>query len=212
MINVGIFDENTVFLDTFYDYISTLPNVTCVIRAQDSERFFRYFKYESQLTVDILFLDAGLNTDQGIEIIQRIRRRLPLTEIIIYTVNEDADVLFKALCMGATGYILKETPLSELSVFIQIIKEGGAVVAPRMAKKLVEYFAPPKSHSESLFNPRELQILKLLADGLTYKQVAKKVNLSVDTIRFYVKRIYKILNIKSKNELMKLAYNKQLMI
>jgi DNA-binding NarL/FixJ family response regulator len=212
MTTIGIIDDDPNFTDDFCDFINTLKDVKCAIRAIDSNRFYRYFRYEPDTKIDIMFVDIKLGIESGLDLIPKIRRKIPEAEIIVYTTDEHQDTLLKAFCLGATGYLLKDTSFSELPYFINIIKAGGSVISPRMAKKLIGYFAPPKPDAESLFNERELQILKLLAEGWEYKQVADKVGLSVDGVRFYVKRIYKALNVRSKNELMKLASNKQLPI
>lgn len=212
MTTIGIIDDDPNFTENFCEFMDTLKDVKCIIRASDSTRFYRYFKYEPDYKIDIMFVDIRLGLESGLDLIPKIRRKIPEAEIIIYTIDEHQDTLLKAFCLGATGYLLKETPFAELPNFIEIIKSGGSVISPRMAKKLIGYFAPPKPDTESLFNERELQILRLLAEGWEYKQVADKIGLSVDGVRFYVKRIYKLLNVRSKNELMKLASNRQLPI
>lgn len=211
MVNIGIIDNDDIFREKFYDYITTIPNVKCVVRAKNYERFLKYFRYEFDIVIDIIFFDINSEHASGLDFIPKIQKKLPLAQIIVYTHNEGNETLIKALCMGASGYLLKDTPFSELEKSIQIIKESGSIITPRMTTKLIGYFAPPKSSPESLFNDRELQVLKLLAEGWEYKQVADKTNLSINGVRFYVKRIYKILNINSKNELMRLSANKQLL-
>jgi DNA-binding NarL/FixJ family response regulator len=202
-MNVGIIDDQEDFLDSLSEYLSTLPNVKCPVKAKNTDRFFRYFKYEPTLHLDIVFVDLNLGNESGLDAIPRIKKRFPQSEVIIFSVNEDADTLIKSFCLGATGYILKDTPLSEFEGFINTIAEGGSAISPRMARKLVQYFAPSPRVMENLFNEREHQILKLLAEGWAYKEVADKVGLSIDGVRFYIKRIYKALNVNSKSELIK---------
>lgn len=208
-MNIGIIDDNEDFLSGLSNALESLPNIQCPVKAKGSERFFKYFKYEPELVLDIVFLDINLEGESGLDLIPKVKKKFPDSEVIIFTVNEDSDSLIKSFCLGATGYILKDTPMGEVGGFIQTIAEGGSAISPRMARKLVQYFAPSQKTVDTVFNERELQVLKLLAEGWAYKEVADKVGLSVDGVRFYIKRIYKALNVNSKSELIKVYMDRK---
>lgn len=207
MLTIGFVDDDINFIESLTNYLECDKDIQCTLKAPNSKRLIKQFKYKPEFNLDILFLDLNLGDESGLDLIYQIRKKLPNTEIIIFSVNENPDVLIKSFCLGATGYLLKESTNEEIRAFIHIVQKGGAAISPKMAKKLVSYFAPQKSTESSTFTDREHQILKLMAEGWEYKRVADKVNLSIDGVRFYIKSIYKKLNIHSKAELIKLYSN-----
>lgn len=201
MISIGFIDDDINFVDSLITILENENDIKCKLKSQNFNQFLKQFKYNPDFNIDILFLDIHLEDASGLDFLAKIRKRLPLTEIIIFSVNENPDILIKSFCLGATGYLLKESTFDEIKAFIKIIQNGGAAISPRMAKKLIVYFAPQKNLNNNTFSDREHQILKLMAEGWEYKRVADKVNLSIDGVRFYIKSIYKKLNIHSKSEL-----------
>lgn len=204
MYTIGFIEDDLLFIESLITFLESDKEIKCVLKAPNSNRFLKQFKYEPDFSINLLFLDINLGEESGLDLLANIRKKLPTTEIIIFSVNENPDTLIKSFCLGATGYLLKESTFDEIRNFIQIVQKGGAAISPKMAKKLVTYFAPQKSVENSTFTDRELQILKLMAEGWEYKRVADKVNLSIDGVRFYIKSIYKKLNIHSKAELIKM--------
>lgn len=203
MFTAGIIDDDSNFADNLCANINRY-GAQCLIKAKSSERFFQYFKYEPNAGIDILFLDVKLDNENGLDVIPKIRKKLPNVDIIMFTMVEDADTLIKAFCLGATGYLLKGIMYEEFERHLNILQSGGAAISPRIAKKLIHYFSPPQSNMVSPFNEKEKQVLKLMAEGWSYKEVADKTGISVDGVRFYVKRIYKSLHINSKSELIRM--------
>lgn len=204
MYTIGFIEDDLNFIESLIAFLESDKEIKCVLQAPTSSRFLKQFKYKPDFNLDLLFLDINLGEESGLDLLTNIRKKLPSTEIIIFSINENPDILIKSFCLGATGYLLKEATFEEVKQFIQVVRNGGAAISPKMAKKLVTYFAPQKSNDNSKFTEREIQILKLMAEGWEYKRVADKVNLSIDGVRFYIKSIYKKLNIHSKAELIKM--------
>jgi DNA-binding NarL/FixJ family response regulator len=151
---------------------------------------------------DVALLDIGLPGISGIEGVRRLKARHPAVQILMLTVYADNDHVFEAICAGACGYLLKDTPPQRLLEAIRELYDGGAPMSPEIARKTVTMFqrvAPPRSDDDRL-SAREVEVLRLLADGHSYKTAAAELNVSLDTIRFHVRHIYEKLHVHSKSE------------
>jgi DNA-binding NarL/FixJ family response regulator len=151
---------------------------------------------------DIALADIGLPGMSGIEGVRRLKTRYPSLQILMLTVYADNDHIFEAICAGASGYLLKDTPPTKLLDAIRELQDGGAPMSPEIARKVVQMFqrvAPPKE-TDSQLSAREIDVLKLLADGHVYKTAANELSVSIDTIRFHIRNIYEKLHVHSKSE------------
>jgi len=151
---------------------------------------------------DIVLLDIGLPGMSGLEGVSRLKTRFPALQILMLTVYDDNEHIFQAICSGASGYLLKDTPPVRLIEAIRELAHGGAPMSPDVARRVVTVFqqtARPKNADQDL-SPRELQVLKLLTDGHSYKTAAADLSLSEDTIRFHIRNIYEKLHVHSKSE------------
>jgi DNA-binding NarL/FixJ family response regulator len=151
---------------------------------------------------DILLSDIGLPGMSGIEGVRRLRERAPDVQVLILTVHADDTHVFEAVCAGASGYLLKDTPPARLVEAIRELHAGGAPMSPEIARKVVDTFsrvAPPRKPEHAL-SPRELELLELFAAGHGYKTAARQLDLSIDTVRFHVRNVYAKLHVHSKSE------------
>jgi DNA-binding NarL/FixJ family response regulator len=151
---------------------------------------------------DVLLLDLGLPGMSGIDGILPMRERYPETLIVILTVYEDNDRVFEALCAGATGYLLKNTPPAKLLDFLRDAVKGGSPMSPEIARRVVELFRrfrPPEKAQYNL-TPHEVRLLKLLVEGHSYKTAAVELGVSINTVAFHVQNIYGKLQVHSKSE------------
>ena len=151
---------------------------------------------------DVILTDLGLPGIQGVDVVASLHRLRPQTPILVLTVHGEDHYVFDALCAGAFGYLLKDVEPARLLAAIQEVHLGGAPMSPEVARRVVSMFqkvVPPRS-LESGLSERELQVLRLLADGHSYKTCADHLTISIDTIRFYVRRIYERLHVHSKSE------------
>jgi DNA-binding NarL/FixJ family response regulator len=166
-----------------------------------------------QGTPDVLLLDIGLPGMSGVEGLSIVQKLYPKLQALILTVYGDDEHVFEAICAGACGYLLKETRPARLLEYIREAHDGGAPMSPEIARKVLRMFqkvVPPKAEEVRL-SPRELEILRLLADGHGYKTAAAQLGISLDTIRFHVRNIYVRLHVHSKSEAVTKAFRQGLL-
>lgn len=156
---------------------------------------------------DVALLDIELPGMSGIEGVRRLKQRFSSIQILMLTVFADNDHVFEAICAGASGYLLKDTPPDRLTEAVRELVAGGAPMSPEIARKVVGMFsrvAPPRTEDHKL-SPREVELLKLLAEGHSYKTAARALSISIDTVRFHIRNIYDKLHVHSKSEAVILA-------
>ncbi len=151
---------------------------------------------------NVLLADIGLPGMSGIDGVRRLKAKYPALQILMLTVYSDNDHIFEAICAGACGYLLKDTPPTRLIESIRELHEGGAPMSPDVARKAITMFqriAPPKNDDHKL-SARELDVVQLLAEGQSYKMIADALTISIDTVRFHIRNIYEKLHVHSKSE------------
>jgi DNA-binding NarL/FixJ family response regulator len=151
---------------------------------------------------DVLLLDIQLPGASGIDGVRLFKAAHPQLQILMLTVYADNEHVFAAICAGACGYLLKDTPPERLLEALREVHGGGAPMSPEIARQVVELLQrtlPPRSGEPGL-SARETEVLRLLADGHSYKTAAHALGLSADTIRFHVRHIYEKLHVHSKSE------------
>jgi DNA-binding NarL/FixJ family response regulator len=151
---------------------------------------------------DVVLMDLGLPGMSGIEGIRLLTGRHPGLRLIALTVYEDDDRIFEALCAGASGYLLKKTPPARLLEGVQEVMAGGAPMSPGVASRVITLFREfrPPERTEHQLTPHEVRLLKLLAEGHSYKTAAAALGSSVNTVAFHMKSIYAKLQVHSKSE------------
>jgi DNA-binding NarL/FixJ family response regulator len=151
---------------------------------------------------DVVLSDIGLPGMNGIEGIKILKERFPQLTILMLSVYEDDERIFDAICAGACGYLLKRTPPTKLLENIRDAVAGGSPMSPEVASRVLKLFReirPPETVEYDL-TPHELRLLKLLGEGHNYNTAAKQTKNSVNTVKFYIKRIYEKLQVHSKSE------------
>jgi DNA-binding NarL/FixJ family response regulator len=151
---------------------------------------------------DVVLMDINLPGMSGIECVRRLADRFPHVKVIILTVYQDDEKIFRSICAGALGYLLKQTPKDSLLNAIRQVENGGSPMNAGIARRVIELFrqsATPHSAQTDL-TPRELDILHALVDGCSYKMIADREKISVETVRNHIKSIYTKLQVHSKSE------------
>ncbi len=150
-----------------------------------------------ELKPNVVILDIGLPGISGLEGIRQLKTLAPLAEILMFTVFDDQARIFEAIRAGASGYLLKSEKLSRIVSAVEEIQRGGAPMSPEIARLVLDRFArsPAAATSqddnrEDALSEQELNVIRLLADGLTRKEIAAELNLSTHTIDTYIRRIY----------------------
>lgn len=150
---------------------------------------------------DVVIMDIDLrSTLNGIEGARLLKEHQPTVHIIMYTVFEEEDKLFEALCAGAGGYLLKKTPPHRLLESIREIMEGGSPMSPGIARKVIGFFHRPSPAVAYQLSEKELEILQLLVEGLPIKVIAPRVFLSIDGVKKNLRNIYDKLHVSCGKE------------
>jgi DNA-binding NarL/FixJ family response regulator len=151
---------------------------------------------------DVLLMDIALPGASGVEGVRLVRARRPSVEVLMLTVLAERGQVFEAICAGACGYLLKDTPPARLVEAVREARAGGAPMSPEIARKVVELFrrVPPPSAETAPLGAQEIRLLALLAEGHGYRAAADSLGVSVNTVRNYVRSVYEKLHVHSSSE------------
>jgi DNA-binding NarL/FixJ family response regulator len=168
-------------------------------------------KIDQGAAPDVVLMDIGLPGIDGIEGIGEIKSRLPDTSIMILTVFEDDDKIFRALKAGASGYLLKSESIAKVCESIELVLQGGAPINPRIASRVLAMFndATPAKKDYGL-NERETAVLECMSRGLVRKQTAREMDLNMHTVDYIMRCIYKKLHVNGATQAVALAVREQL--
>ena len=200
MITVGIVEDNVKIRDLIQRYLDMQDSMRCKVAVDSVEEMLEYLKkYDNP---DVLLMDIQLPGMSGIEGIGIIKKEFPDIEIMMLTVYHDSHKIFDSLVAGASGYLLKHTSLPEIKESVETLANGGAPMSPQIARKVIQHFSnnEKKEKPESDLTPREQDIVNGLVDGLSYKLIADRFDISIDTVRAHIRNIYKKLHVNSKAE------------
>lgn len=199
-MKVAIVEDIDEIRNGYYAYLSCQPEFEKVYPFQSAEAFIEHL---NEHTIDVVLMDIGLPGMSGIECMQHVKKQQLSAEIIMLTVYDDGTRIFNSLCAGATGYLLKTAPLQEIKEAILQIKQGMSPMDPSIARRVVEYFNPKQKISEQL-TEKELEVVRAISDGLSYKLIANRLSISINTVRHHIRAIYKKLQVNSKAEVIAL--------
>jgi DNA-binding NarL/FixJ family response regulator len=154
------------------------------------------------LAPDVVLMDINLTGMKGYECVRQIKLSHPKMQFLMLTVYEDSDSLFNSLRAGASGYLLKRTASARLLDAIRDVFNGGAPMTPQLARRVVQFFSMPATESAPLakLTPSEREFLDQLANGYAYKEIAGRMDISIDTVRSYVRTVYEKLHVHSRTE------------
>ena len=200
-VNVTIFEDNAKFLDALSLLIEGTEELTLTGAYDSTEGLLDKVAAASP---DLVLMDIGILPISGIEATKQILRIYPGVKILIETVFDDDNAVFAAICAGAAGYIVKDNLAGNLLPFIRDINNGGAPMSPVIASKILRLFRDhfPTGELKENYNlsKREREILRCLVDGMSYKMMAAACDISFETLKTYIKRIYEKLHVASMTE------------
>ena len=201
VIPLGIIEDQAAIREALCEYLGAQPEFDCVLCAASHEEFMAGLPGLATPPTVVLS-DIGLPGRSGIEGLAVLRQVLPQAEVLMLSVYTDAERVFEALRQGAVGYLEKNTPLPMLKEHLLQVAAGGSPMSPSVARHVTRYFAPrPVVPGDSL-TPREHEIVRGIEDGLSYKLIAERLHLSIDTVRSHIRQVYRKLQVNSKAEIM----------
>ena len=202
MKQVIIFEDDIHLAKMMQESINKLNEINCLHVFTSTREFF-----EKPIEADVYLLDIVLPDISGLDSIEKILKIYPNSKIIMNSILDNPETIFKALQRGAVGYIDKESFQMNFNEVISSVIDGGAYMTPNIARKVVNFFNTKNVLGEKLTS-REKDILEGLLDGLSYKLIGDKFGIGINTVRMNITKIYRKLNINSKGELFQLiGYN-----
>ncbi len=199
MITVSIVDDEKELCQSIATFVNGAPGFRCVSMYHSAEAALKHLPQDHP---DVVLMDIHLIGMSGIECVERLKAMVPEMQVMMLTVYEDTEQIFKALSAGASGYMLKRLTPGRLLEAIREVHEGGSPMSGPIARKVVASFqgAGRTDGEKTHLSSREQMVLDSFAKGLTYKQTADRLSISVDTIRTYVRRVYEKLHVQSRTE------------
>ncbi len=203
MTTVAIVEDNAVMRKTFRQWIDAAPGFRCVCACATAEEALAEIP---RLKPDVVLMDIHLPAESGIVCTARLKEALPSVQVIIVTVYRNQELIFQALQAGACGYLLKRSSPEEILKAITEVRSGGAPMTSEIARMLVEAFQkkPASLTPSDGLTQRESEILVLLSEGLSNKEIADRVTISYDTVRAHLRHIYEKLHVRGRTEAVKM--------
>ena len=198
-ITLAIVEDNDKIREGLEVLINSSPEFSCVATYETAEDALKYLPGKRP---DVVLMDIGLPGMSGIECVEELKKKLPEVQVMMLTVYEDDDRVFKSIVAGATGYVLKNTMPADLFEAIRDLHNGGSPMSNVIARKVVQAFKQIGDSSKDLENlsDRENEILSSVAKGYRDKEVAEKFYISVETVRKHLRNIYQKLHVRSRTE------------
>jgi DNA-binding NarL/FixJ family response regulator len=199
MISVSIVDDEKKLCESIADFLNGSTGFRCVSIYGSAEAALRNLPADRP---DVVLMDINMHGMNGIECVRRLKILAPQIQIVMLTVYDDTEQIFKALAAGATGYLLKRHEPEELLQAIRDVQAGGSPMSNSIARKVVASFqkASEVGEQENLLTSKEQEVLDCLARGLAYKQIGGELGISINTIRTHLRHIYEKLHVQSRTE------------
>ena len=197
-IRVSIVDDEVDLRENIAGFVDAAKGFRCISVHGSAEEALVRLPNEKP---DVILMDINLGGMSGIECVRRLKPQMRDAQMVMLTVFEDTEKIFSALSAGASGYLLKRMPPEKLLEAIREVHEGGSPMSAPIARKVVQSLQSHRPADETAeLSPREREVLDGLAEGQAYKQIADKLNVSIHTVRNYIRRIYEKLHVRSSAE------------
>ncbi|MBK9109446.1 MAG: response regulator transcription factor [Saprospiraceae bacterium] len=198
-IRVAIVEDDADIRASMVELISMADDLVCNKEFERAEDFAKSFK---DMMVDVVLMDISLPGMSGIQCVRECKPKRPEVQFLMCTSHNDAERTFDSLCAGATGYILKNSSPDQVFQALRDIHQGGSPMSAEIARMVVSSFPNKKTdhHLLDSFTTREQEVLHALAKGLSYKEIADQLFISIETVRTYLRNIYEKLQVHSKVE------------
>ncbi len=203
MLKLAIVEDTEDIREALVSYFSKQKDIQLLIASSNAEDFLNN---STIADIDVLLCDIGLPGISGVELVFRLKQKHLKAQIVMFTVFDEEDYIFQSLKAGAAGYLLKNTSLKDIKEGLLEVKNGGASMSPQIAKKVISFFSkamPIKKDITAIFSDKELLIIKQAQKGYNNRQIAEEMFVSIDTIKYHIKNIYRQLEVNSRQELNK---------
>lgn len=210
MIRVAVYDDHISRRESLQALISLIPELEL---AGSFENCATVIQDIDSCHPDIILMDLEMPVVNGLQGIKLVKQHAPHIKIIVQTSFDDDDKVFAALQAGAEGYLLKSASVTQITQCIDEVYKGGASMSPSIALKVMRFFGEitVEKKEDYQLTPKEAEVLKHLANGLSYKMIADQMGISYFTVNNHVKKIYEKLQVHSLGEAVALAYRKRLL-
>jgi len=199
IITVSIVDDEADLREHIAGYLAAAGDIRCLSAYASAEEALERLPQDKP---EVVLMDINLGGMDGIECVRRLKVQMPEAQVLMLTVFEDTEKIFRALAAGASGYLLKRMSPKKLIEAIVEVRAGGSPMSASIARKVVQSFqaAPPRGDESIDLSQRERSVLDGLAEGLAYKQIADQLGVSIHTVRNYIRRIYEKLHVQTRTE------------
>lgn len=198
-IRVAIVEDERDIRESLCLLVNGTPGYTCTGRYRSMEEALENIP---RAVPDVVLSDIGLPGMNGIDGVRHLKQRFPDLLVLMLTVYDDDERIFDAMCAGACGYLLKNTPPARLLESLREVVTGGAPMSPEVARRVIALFREirPPERADYHLTPHETRLLKLFVQGHNYKTAAAELAVSVNTVNFHVRSIYDKLQVHSRSE------------
>jgi DNA-binding NarL/FixJ family response regulator len=198
-ITVSIVEDKSGLRQSIAEYVNAAAGYRCVSTYASAEEALQGLPQDRP---QVVLMDINLGGMSGIECVRKLREIAPAMQILMLTVYEDSELIFKALAAGASGYLLKRSPPPQLLEAIAGVLAGASPMSNAIARKVVQSFQKPghQTADHVALSPREREVVEALARGEAYKQIADRLGITIPTVRTYIRRIYEKLHVHTRTE------------
>ncbi len=219
MTYIAIVDDKKFIRNALQERLSETSSYKVILTAENGVDFLEKMKEAKKIRVpDVVLMDIDMPEMTGIEAVEKAKDIYPKSKFLMLTIFDEDDKIFEAIKAGADGYLLKDEPIEKILEAIRnLLDEGGAPMSPSIARKALQLLMnakpalPRDPENKQLYDlsEREQEILKHIVDGLEYKEIAKEISTSPNTVRNHIANIYRKLHVSSKAQAINLALKKR---
>lgn len=211
ILHLAIAEDNALALKSITKKFSSFSDITIDFISYNGKEIINQLKKKS---VDVVLMDIEMPVMDGISATKEINELFPQVKVIMLTTFDDDDKIFNAILAGASGYLLKDEPAESIYMHLRNIHEGGAAMSAGIALKAIQYIRSDmkketEGAEESILSSRETEVLIEIKNGLTYKEIGQKLNISEGTVRKHIEHIYQKLQVNNKVSALNIAKEKK---
>jgi DNA-binding NarL/FixJ family response regulator len=207
-VKLVVIDDDRALARELAKLVARGNNPKLVASYHDAESALSVLTAQPPHTIDVALVDLHLPRMSGVELIRALAEKQPAIQCIAFTVSADEEMVFAALDAGACGYLLKHTPADKITSGVLEAAAGGAPMTPAIARRVLGRFrerggvraAAPRPAPAAVLSPREVDVLEALAQGLSYKLIADRLEIAIGTVQVHIRAIYRKLSISTKAE------------